>query len=83
MYRVEISNRFAALKDVHESVDINIAWESTIENIKTSRPLGYHKLKRDKPWSDDECPKLIDQQNKTKLQWLQNQRKSMEIICKI
>jgi hypothetical protein len=34
--------------------------------------LGYHRLKHNKPWLDDECLKLIDQRKQAKLQWLQN-----------
>jgi hypothetical protein len=34
--------------------------------------LGYQKLKHNKPWFDDECSKLMDQQKQAKLQWLQN-----------
>jgi hypothetical protein len=33
---VEISNRFVALENLDESLDINSAWESVRENIKTS-----------------------------------------------
>jgi len=55
---------------------INTAWESIRENIKTSAKenLGYHRLKLNKPWFDDECSKLIDQPKQAKLQWLQNPR---------
>jgi hypothetical protein len=35
-YQVEISNRFAALESLDENFDINSAWESIRENIKTS-----------------------------------------------
>jgi hypothetical protein len=35
-YQVEISNRFVALENLDESFDINNAWESIRENIKTS-----------------------------------------------
>jgi hypothetical protein len=35
-YQVEISNRFVALESLDESFDINNAWESIRENIKTS-----------------------------------------------
>jgi hypothetical protein len=35
-YRVEISNRFAALKNLDDDVDINRAWETIRENIKIS-----------------------------------------------
>jgi hypothetical protein len=45
-------------------LDINSAWESIRENIKTSakEKLGYHRLKFNKPWFDEECSKLTDQQ---------------------
>jgi hypothetical protein len=45
------------------SFDINNAWESIRENFKTSAKdnLGYHRLKHNKPWFDDERSKLIDQ----------------------
>jgi hypothetical protein len=73
-YQVEISNRYAALESLDESFNINNAWESIRENIKTSAKdnLGYQKLKYNKPWSDDECSKLKDQRKQAKLQWLQN-----------
>jgi hypothetical protein len=53
---------------------INNAWESIRENIKTSANdnLGYHRLKHNEPWFNDECLKLIDQWKQAKLQWLQN-----------
>jgi hypothetical protein len=55
-------------------MNISSAWESIRENIKTSanENLGYHKLKHNKPWFDDECSILIDQRKQAKLQWLQN-----------
>jgi hypothetical protein len=73
-YQVEISNRFAALESLDKNFDINNAWESISENIKTSAKenLGYQKLKHNKLWFDDECSKLTDQLKQDKLQWLQN-----------
>jgi hypothetical protein len=73
-YQVEISSRFANSEILDESSDINNALESFRENTKTSAKdnLGYQKLKRNKPWFDDECSKLIDQRKQAKLQWLQN-----------
>jgi hypothetical protein len=73
-YQIEISNIFAALESLDESFDINNAWESIRENIKTSAKenLGCQKLKHSKPWFDYECSKLIDQRKQAKLQWLQN-----------
>jgi hypothetical protein len=71
---MEISSIFAALGNLDESLNINSAWESIRENIKTSAKanLGYHRLKFNTPWFDDECSKLIDQWKLAKLQWLQN-----------
>jgi hypothetical protein len=52
------------LGSLDESFDINNAWESIRENIKTSAKdnLEYQKLKHNKPRFNDECSKLIDQQ---------------------
>jgi hypothetical protein len=69
-YQVEISNRYATLESFDESFDINNAWESIRENIKTSAKdnLGYHRVRHNKPWFDDECSKLGDQWKQVKLQ---------------
>jgi hypothetical protein len=66
---VNITNRLAALESLYDSFDINNACESIRENIKTSAKdnLRYHRLKYNKPWFDDECSKLIDQQKQVKL----------------
>jgi hypothetical protein len=71
-YQVEISNTLAALEKSDESMDINSAWENIRETIKTSakESLGYHRLKHNKSWLDDQCSKLIDQRKQVKLQWL-------------
>jgi hypothetical protein len=62
-YRVEISNRFAALENLDSEVDINRASETIRENIKISakESLGYYELKQHKPWFNEGCPKLLDQ----------------------
>jgi hypothetical protein len=51
-YRVEASNRFAALEDLHAEVELNSAWETIRENIKISdkESLGYFECKKHKPW---------------------------------
>ena len=56
-YQIEITNRFAALQNVSEDEDINRAWESIKENIKTSatESLGMQEIKQHKPWFDEEC----------------------------
>jgi hypothetical protein len=73
-YHVEVSNRFAALKDLDAEVEINSAWEMIRENIKilAKKNLGYCELKKHKPWFDQACSKLVDQRKQAKLQWLQD-----------
>jgi hypothetical protein len=50
-FRVEVSNRFAALEDWDTEMEINSVWEMIRENIKTSakESLGYFELKKHKP----------------------------------
>ena len=54
-YQIQITNRFAALENVSEEEDLNRAWESIKENIKTSttESLGMHEMKQHKPWFDE------------------------------
>jgi hypothetical protein len=70
-YCVEISNRFAALENVDTEVDVSKAWEIIRENIKISakESLGYYEVKKNKPWFDEGCSKLLDQRKQAKLQW--------------
>ena len=35
-YQIKISNRFAALENLNDSKDINMAWENIKENIRMS-----------------------------------------------
>jgi hypothetical protein len=46
-FHVEVSNRFAALKDLVAEVEINSAWETISENTKISakESLGYFELR--------------------------------------
>jgi hypothetical protein len=55
-------------------VEINSAWETIRENIKTSakESLGYFEFKKHKPWFYEECSKLLDQRKQAKFQWLQD-----------
>jgi hypothetical protein len=73
-YKVEISNRFAALENLDDSMDINSVWESIRENTKLSAKenVGYQRLKHNKSCFDDECSKLMYQRKQAKLQWFQN-----------
>jgi hypothetical protein len=56
-FRVEVSNKFAALEDLDAEVEISSAWETISVCIKISAKenLGYFELKH-KP-----CSKLLDQ----------------------
>jgi hypothetical protein len=69
-YHVEVSNRFAASKDLQAEVEINSAWEIIRENIKISakESLGYCEFKKRRPWFDEACSKLVDQRKQAKLQ---------------
>jgi flagellar basal body-associated protein FliL len=51
-FRVEVSNRFAALEDLDAEVEINSAREVIRENIQISakESLDYFELKKHKPW---------------------------------
>jgi hypothetical protein len=73
-FRVEVSNRFAALEDLDAEVEINSAWETITENIKISakQSLGYFELKKHKNWFEERCTKLLDQRKQAKLLWLQD-----------
>jgi len=50
------------LENISDSDDINRAWQSTKENIKTSAKerLGVQELEQHKPWFD-ECLDFLDQ----------------------
>jgi hypothetical protein len=39
-FRVEVSNKFAALEDLNTGLEINSVWEMTRENIKISAKDG-------------------------------------------
>jgi hypothetical protein len=47
-YRIEVSNRFAALEELDAEVEINSAWETITKHIKISaiESLGDYELKR-------------------------------------
>jgi hypothetical protein len=71
-YEVKISNRFAALEDLHNDGDMDMsrAWVSNRGNIRalaTESP-GYYELEQHRPWFDEECPKLLDERKEAKLQ---------------
>jgi hypothetical protein len=62
------------LEDLDVEVEINSAWEMIRENINISVKvsLGYCELKKNKPWFDEACSKLVVQRKQAKLQWLQD-----------
>jgi Zn-finger nucleic acid-binding protein len=79
-YQVTIRNKFAPLENLEDNGDINGAWGSVRENIKTSaqESLGYCESKYRKVWFDEGCSKLVDQRKQAKLQWLQDPSEANE-----
>jgi hypothetical protein len=73
-YRVEISNRFAALENLDDDVDIDRACETIRENIRISANviLGCYELKKHNRWFEEGSSKVLDQRKQVKLQWLQD-----------
>jgi hypothetical protein len=61
-YRDEVSNRFAVLEDLGAVVDINNVWENIGENNRISAKLSlvYYELRKQKPWFQKGCSKLLD-----------------------
>jgi hypothetical protein len=52
-------------------VDVVKPWETIRENINISakESLCYCELKKNKPWFDEGCSKLLDQRKQAILQW--------------
>jgi hypothetical protein len=52
---IETSKLFAALENLSDDEDINMAWENIKVYIKTSakESLRLHELKHHKPWFDE------------------------------
>jgi hypothetical protein len=71
MLRSQIGLR---LWKIWTQVEINSAWETIPENIKSSAKenLGYYDFRKHKPWFDEGCSKLLDERKQAKLQWLQD-----------
>ncbi len=69
-YQIEITNKFAALENLHDNEDINRAWENIKENIKTSakESLGLRKFKQHKPRFDEECLYFLDERKQAIMQ---------------
>jgi hypothetical protein len=70
-YRVEISNRFAALENIDDDVDIKRAWKTTSIRkniiISAKASLDYYELKKHNPWFNDGCSKLLYKSKQAKL----------------
>ena len=61
-YKIQITNRFAALENLSDCENVNRAWENIKENLKTPAKdsQGLHKLKQHKPWFDEEYLGFLD-----------------------
>jgi hypothetical protein len=68
-FRVEVSNRFAALEDMDAEADINSILGTIRENIKISakESLDYYHLKKRESWFEEKCPELLDKRKEAKL----------------
>src|SRR5215813_14213001 len=77
-YKMEIKNRFTALENVSDDENINRAWESVKETIKTSakESLGLQEMRQHKPWFDEECLGILDERKQAKMQWIQDPSQS-------
>jgi hypothetical protein len=77
-YQTEITNRFAALDNLSDEEDINMAWENIKENnqISPTKSLVLHELKKHKPWFDEECLSFLDHRKQAKMQWMQDSSQS-------
>jgi hypothetical protein len=58
------------LENVSDDEDINMAWESIKDNIKTSAKerVGLHEMKQHKPLFGEECLGILDQWKRAKMQ---------------
>jgi len=77
-YQIEIINKFAALQNAKDDGDINRTWEYIKEIMRMSAEenLGLHELNQNKPWFDEECLGILDQNKRAKLQWMKEPRHS-------
>ena len=77
-YQTEVTNRFATLENLRDNKNINRAWETIIEYIKTSAKeiLSLQELKKHKPWFHEECLGFLDQKKQTKMQWIHDPSRS-------
>jgi hypothetical protein len=81
-YQVKISNRFTAMENFDDDVDINRAWKTIREIIiPAKKHLGYYKFKH-RPRLDEGCSKLhvLGQRKQAELLWLQDPSQKMGTI---
>ena len=66
------------MEDLSDNEDINRAWESIKEKIKTSgkESLSLLKLKQEKPWFDEEFLHFLDERKQAKMQWVEDPSQS-------
>jgi len=68
--QTERAKRHAALENLSDDEDINMAWENIKENIKTSanESLGLQELKQIKPWFEEKCLGFVEKGKQAKIQ---------------
>jgi hypothetical protein len=69
----KISKRLAALENLHDSGDINMAWENVVENIIYKLgTVSHYEGKQHSPWFDAKYSKFVGEMKQAKLHWLQD-----------
>jgi hypothetical protein len=78
--RLQSETSFQLWKNLETIGDINSAWNNIRKNIKIleKESLRYCESNVRKPWSDEECSKLVDRRKQAKLQWLQDTNEANE-----
>jgi hypothetical protein len=66
-YLVKILNRFIALENLDDDMNISRACGTIGESINISAKESYYKQKEHKPWFDEGRSKLLDQRKEAKL----------------
>jgi len=66
------------LENLNDSKDINRTWENIkqINKNLTEDSLALYELKQHKPWSDEKCPRFLDERKQAKMQWFQDPNQS-------
>jgi hypothetical protein len=81
-YQVIITEKFAAMENLDDNLDINRAWGNIRENIKilAQENLGYCETRHCKSWFDEEYTILVRRRKEVNYSDCKTQEKLMKII---